>query len=204
MGCRRLGPSGRSRLGFGCVHQPTNRSSTAPQVDDRLQAIEQRLGELRGERDALAATVAAIESDQIFAEDGTAIVLPTSGPVDQDTYMPVRVVSHVDTSERSGVVTERIERPWLGVWTRPVTIDGLPQSTGLSVVRVASGSPADAAGIVPGDVIVDLAGCPLATRFCIMGALSEHKAGDTVPIAYYRPSTGEVLSGSIDLSHVVE
>ena len=86
--------------------------------------------------------------------------------------MPIRVVNHIDAATPADtVVANRTERPWLGMWTRPVTITGLDQSTGMSVVRVAQGSPAARAGILPGDVIVDLAGCPLATRFCILDAL---------------------------------
>ncbi|GBD41002.1 Periplasmic serine endoprotease DegP [bacterium HR39] len=60
----------------------------------------------------------------------------------------------------------KVERGWLGVLIQPVDEDiqkalGLPEARGALVSRVEPGSPADRAGVRPGDVIVGLDGQPV-------------------------------------------
>lgn len=73
--------------------------------------------------------------------------------------------------------------------------------TGIWVYSVASGSPADAAGIQAGDLIIRLESLDLATDGT-MGAycdiLRSHSPTDQLAIEVYRPATDEVLAGNLN------
>jgi hypothetical protein len=74
---------------------------------------------------------------------------------------------------------------WLGV----DTID-LPTASGVTVVDVVPGSPADAAGLQPGDVITQINGQAIQTPSDLQSALAGMRAGQRVEIQYQRgPST---------------
>lgn len=124
---------------------------------------------------------------RMYLEDGTAVV-PES--VAWDDYMPAALVSRVD-SHTATVAHER-QRPWLGMWTRPVHLveDGSEASAHL-VLRVAGGSPAHAIGLHPGDVVRSIGGCPVTTERCIARKLANCRPGDTLRIEWVRPGTGE-------------
>jgi serine protease Do len=73
--------------------------------------------------------------------------------------------------------------------------------TGIWVYSVASGSPADLAGIQPGDLIIRLEGLDLAvdgnmSDYCDI--LRSHAATDQLSVEVYRPSTDEVLEGRLN------
>ncbi|MCX5867606.1 MAG: trypsin-like peptidase domain-containing protein, partial [Proteobacteria bacterium] len=60
----------------------------------------------------------------------------------------------------------KIDRGWIGVTIQPLNRDlaeyyGIPQRSGVVVNAVFSGSPAERAGIVPGDIVFELAGNPV-------------------------------------------
>jgi membrane-associated protease RseP (regulator of RpoE activity) len=70
---------------------------------------------------------------------------------------------------------------WLGV----DTID-LPTASGVTVVDVVPGSPADAAGLQPGDVITQIGGQAVQTPSDLQSALAGMRAGQRVEIQYQR------------------
>lgn len=70
---------------------------------------------------------------------------------------------------------------WLGV----DTID-LPTANGATVVDVVPGSPADAAGLQPGDVITQVGGRTVQTPNDLQSALAGMRAGQRVEIQYQR------------------
>lgn len=86
-----------------------------------------------------------------------------------------------------------IARPYLGVAMQPVRI---PESTrrklksspagGLIVLHVESGGPADKAGIVLGDVIVELQDQPVLDLTHIRGVLTDLKIGDSIAVTILR------------------
>lgn len=76
---------------------------------------------------------------------------------------------------------------------------GLKQGTGVVVVDVAKGSPADQAGLQRGDVITQLGSATIQTQTDLMKALRQHKPGDTVQLTYVRngdTKTTQVTLGS--------
>jgi hypothetical protein len=73
--------------------------------------------------------------------------------------------------------------------------------TGIWVSSVQSGSPADKAGIAPGDLLLTLENLDLATDgtmadYCDI--LRSHDPGDTLSVIVFRPGTGEILEGQLN------
>jgi len=72
---------------------------------------------------------------------------------------------------------------------------------GIWVSSVASGSPADKAGLKAGDIVLTMEGVTLAnqgtmTEYC--NILRSHKADDVLSMQVLRPSTKEILEGQIN------
>ena len=125
---------------------------------------------------------------RMYQEDGTAVVPQAS--VAWDDYMPLAMVSRVDPA--TAIVAHERQRPWLGMWTRPVTLveDGTEHAAHL-VLRVAGGSPAHAIGLHPGDVVCRLDGRRVTTERCIAGKIARSQPGDVMRVEWVRPGTGE-------------
>jgi serine protease Do len=73
--------------------------------------------------------------------------------------------------------------------------------SGIWVYSVASGSPADDAGVLPGDLITRLEGIELAvdgTMADYCDILRSHTASDVMAIEVYRAATDEVLEGRLN------
>jgi serine protease Do len=84
-----------------------------------------------------------------------------------------------------------VSRPWLGV--AAVAMNemlaqelGVPVVEGVAVARVASGSPADAAGLERGDVIVELAGQEIQGLEDLRNAIHGSAIGEQVEMVYWR------------------
>jgi serine protease Do len=80
-----------------------------------------------------------------------------------------------------------------------VSEDG--SASGIFVSSIASGSPADEAGITPGDLITKMEGVTLATDgtmadYCAV--LKTHGEDDTLTVEVYRPSDGGVYTGQVN------
>ena len=87
---------------------------------------------------------------------------------------------------------ESIERPYLGVsmynLSSLVNRDNLPVSNGVYIESVEKGSPADAAGLKSGDIIVKLGDAGIKSLAYLKYQLFKHKIGDTISVSYYRGS----------------
>jgi len=84
-------------------------------------------------------------------------------------------------------------RPWLGVSGLTVTKEvasyyGLPIDKGILVTRVIQGSPADNAGVVPGDIVLQFAGKTTNTIEEMVEEIQKRKAGEKVEILILRNS----------------
>src|SRR5262249_40103078 len=107
-------------------------------------------------------------------------------------------VSTVNRSVDELLEKGHIARPYLGLAMQPVAIPeklhGKLKSaatSGLMVLHVETGGPADKAGIVLGDVIVELRGKPILDTENLWDLLASAKVGESVDIAVIR---GGVLS----------
>ena len=97
---------------------------------------------------------------------GGLIGMSTSGPRRRTIVIPAATLARViDPLLAEG----RIARGWLGIGLQPVIIpDSFRQTaereSGLMVVGLAGGGPAETAGILPGDIVLDIDGTPPAGR----------------------------------------
>ncbi len=92
-------------------------------------------------------------------------------------------------------------RPWLGVHSKPIALEGFERSYGLLLVNVTENSPAAKAGLRRGDVILDLGTMPLSTRWCIPHALEDLQPEQTVSVNYWREGELKPLSTDVTLGH---
>ena len=94
-------------------------------------------------------------------------------------------------------------RAFLGVATYPVDADvrerfGLQARQGALVVDVTAGSPADAAGLRPGDVITSLADRRVSSPEDLTAAVRAHRPGERVELRWQRGN--EERSATVTLS----
>jgi len=88
----------------------------------------------------------------------------------------------------NGMVTEGIaKRPWLGVIGLSITEEiaryyGLPVDHGVLATRVAEGSPAEAAGMIDGDIILEIDNVETLRIEDLVREIHKHKTGDSVRI----------------------
>ncbi|HET8648562.1 MAG TPA: Do family serine endopeptidase [Gemmatimonadales bacterium] len=89
------------------------------------------------------------------------------------------------------ITTGKVERAGLGINIRDASVNdadyvGLPEPTGVLVVNVNDGSPADKAGIKGGDVIVALDGKPVEHVGELQQEIGFRKPGETVKVEVAR------------------
>ena len=92
---------------------------------------------------------------------------------------------------------------WLGMDAQAIVLggdDGDP-FIGIWVASVESGSPADRAGLQPGDIILTIEGLPSSLRgsmkeYCEI--LASHKPTDVLKVEVFRFKTGEFLAGEFN------
>ena len=137
--------------------------------------------------------------------DGRVIGVNTAGipqaqnigfAVSSSVFVPV--VEQILAQGGGGV----LERAYMGVAVTGVTPRiaqerDLPVDQGVIVLEVAPGSPADRAGLQPGDVLVQVAGEDVAGVADLSGVLVQRDAGETVEVVYYRD--GERRTASLTL-----
>lgn len=89
-----------------------------------------------------------------------------------------------------------VSRPWLGVF---ITTDSssfaqqynLPTSKGVVVINVEPGSPAEQAGLTPGDVITKVDGNSVTTAAELENAVKSHSVGSSVQLTVNHQGTTE-------------
>src|SRR5688500_18413428 len=104
--------------------------------------------------------------------------------------IPVSTIERVVRSlQRHG----RIRRGFLGIGSQQVELPealrsklGVQQSTGLLVMGVEAGGPADKAGLMIGDVLVTLAGQTTEDHPALLGLLSADRVGQATPARVIR------------------
>jgi S1-C subfamily serine protease len=151
--------------------------------------------------------------DKVISYDANTNPGNSGGPVvDPDgRVLAVHYAGNPDTDQAFGISRDAAEPvieelstgkslDTIGINGTAVTSDDGSVS-GIWVSSVQSGSPADKAGIAPGDLIMTMENLDLATDstmsdYCDI--LRSHEAGDTLSVVVYRPGTGEILEGQLN------
>ncbi len=100
-------------------------------------------------------------------------------------------VALVEPTVRELIAKGEVERAYLGVGSVDLNEFiarnfNLPVEKGVALTVVASGSPADIAGLRVNDVIVAFGGREIRNNGELLAVLAEHAPGDTVTVEYYR------------------
>src|SRR5947207_576251 len=113
----------------------------------------------------------------------------------------------VPSSLAKSVITQlvehgRVERGWLGVSVQPLTKElakGFKRNdaTGALVASVVAGSPAERAGVKPGDIIVEFAGKKVAKSGDLPSLVAEARVGNDVPVVVVREGTEVRLTARV-------
>jgi serine protease DegQ len=133
-----------------------------------------------------------------------AYIPPTGGAVAIGFAIPSVVA--VDVADEL-LADGHVEHAYLGIQPRTLTSQlaaqyGIDAEAGVLVVGVAEGSPAAEAGILPGDVIVDIDGEPVDEPGDLVSELRTHDPGERVELTLIRngdEQTVEVVLGELPL-----
>jgi S1-C subfamily serine protease len=93
----------------------------------------------------------------------------------------------------------RVRRGYLGIGGQPVRLPAalrrdLGQEVGLLLVSVEPGSPAEAAGLLLGDVILTMGDGPIRHLQDLLGLLTAERIGTAVPVRILRGGTAREVS----------
>jgi Do/DeqQ family serine protease len=103
----------------------------------------------------------------------------------------------------AAVQNKPLVRPWTGLSGRPVppqfaALLGLKQATGVLVTNVYSGSPAERAGIVSGDVVLLVDGFPVNDPQALRYRIATQMLGGSVQLTVMRRGSRIVLSVALE------
>ncbi len=118
----------------------------------------------------------------------TAIYSQTGGNLGIGFAIPVRTIRTVVAEL---VAQGRVRRGWLGVQLQPLDEGlaeafGVPAESGVAVVAVLPNTPAQQAGLRPGDLIVAVAGQPVRRVPEVLDRVAANAPGTAVPLTIVR------------------
>jgi S1-C subfamily serine protease len=136
------------------------------------------------------------EGGPVLDAAGGLLGMSTAGPRRRALVIPVATINRVlDPLLAEG----RIARGWLGVGLQPVMVpDSLRAAAGrdsaMMVVSLAAGGPAATAGVLPGDIMLDLNGAPLRRARALAAAMGPEQIGKSVTLRLLRAGVVQTLS----------
>ena len=131
---------------------------------------------------------ALIDSRGNLVGINTAIYSRSGGSLGIGFAIPISTAKNVmEQIIASGTVT----RGWIGVEVQEITQElaesfGLLEPTGALIAGVQRGSPADAGGIKPGDILVAVDGKPVKDPQAMLELIARQKPGESVPFKLRR------------------
>ncbi len=128
------------------------------------------------------------EGGPVLASDGSLLGMSTLGPRRRAIVIPTATIERVVPQLLAG---GRVKQGWLGLGLQPV---GIPpalrvaagREAGLMVVSLAAGGPAEQAGVLPGDILLEVAGEAAPHPRAVARALSGEQVGKAVPLRLLR------------------
>ena len=136
----------------------------------------------------------AEEGGPVLDAEGRLLGISTLGPRGRVLVIPASTVERViDPLVTHG----RIARGWLGLALQPVAVPealraACAQDSGLMVMSTVSDAPAAQAGIVAGDILLQIGGIPVTHVRKLAGQLGPESVGQPVEVKLIR--TGAIMS----------
>jgi serine protease Do len=95
-----------------------------------------------------------------------------------------------------GVIGIRVDRD--GVTKDVAQAMGLPSASGAMLASVTQGGPAEKAGLLPGDIITEFNGRPVADSEALVNLVVATKPGTSVPVTVYRKKQKKTMNIVVD------
>ena len=147
--------------------------------------------ENRGRIDALLrmdTRLGADEGGPVLTLTGRLIGMSTAGPRRRALAIPTSTIERV----LGPLLSEgRVARGWLGVALQQVRVpermrDTAGRDAGMMVIGLASGSPAEQAGILPGDIVLEVDGKQTGRARGLASALTPERIGQPLTLKLLR------------------
>jgi len=138
----------------------------------------------------------ADEGGPVLTPGGGLLGMSTSGPRRRALVIPAATIARV----LPALLAEgHVARGWLGVGLQPVAV---PESfraaagcdSGMMVVSLADGAPAVVAGVLPGDILLEVDGTPVRRARTLAAALGPERIGQPVAVRLLRAGELRTLS----------
>ena len=125
---------------------------------------------------------ALVDSQGNLIGINTAIYSRSGGSLGIGFAIPISLARNV---MEQIIQTGGVTRGWIGVEAQEITVDlaesfGLPDTNGALIAGVLRGSPADAGGIKPGDILLAVAGRPVKDPQGMLDLIASQKPGESV------------------------
>ena len=128
------------------------------------------------------------------------IIAPAGGNVGVGFAIPINLAKSILTQLKE---KGKVLRSWLGVSVQEVTPElaesfGMKRARGALVAQVIKGSPAEKAGIEPGDVIISFAGAPVENSTDLPAAAALYGVGRKAEVKLLRNGKEETKSLTLE------
>jgi S1-C subfamily serine protease len=139
------------------------------------------------------------EGGPVVSMAGGLLGMSTSGPRRRTIVIPMATLARV---VEPLLTAGRIARAWLGIGLQPVMIpDSFRQTagrdSGLMVVGLANGGPAEAAGILPGDIVLEIDGAAVSQPRALSAVLGPDRIGHTAMLRLLRAGAVQSIGVTI-------
>jgi S1-C subfamily serine protease len=180
-------------LGADAAGQPTGRLAMLHAVGAEWHS------QAGGRIDALLrldARLGADEGGPVLTPAGKLLGMSTSGPRRRALVIPTATIERVLPAL---LADGHVARGWLGVGLQPVAVpeslrDAAGCDSGMMVVSLADGAPAVLAGVLPGDLVLDVDGTPVRRARALAAALGPERIGRPVSLRLLRAGELRTLS----------
>ena len=139
------------------------------------------------------------EGGPVLGADGALLGMSTLGPRRRAIVIPSATLDRIVPQLLAG---GRVRQGWLGLGLQPVGIpEALRQAAGreagLMVISLAAGGPAEQAGVLPGDILLEVAGEAAPHPRAVARALSGEQVGKPVPLRLLRAGAPVDLQATV-------
>lgn len=141
----------------------------------------------------------ADEGGPVLTTGGNLLGMSTAGPRRRTLVIPAATIERV---VEPLLATGRIARGWLGVALQPVSVseklrEAAGRDAGMMVVNLASGAPAEHAGVLPGDIILEVDGVHAGRARGVAAALRPERIGQPAVLKLLRAGEVRLLTVTV-------